>query len=152
MFGESDTDFSWADQPATDAPLLAPSSPEPIPTPEPEKLPQDTSQLPAPAAQAPVPMMTDAAARRGAGIALLLAGTGAAIGWAAGGGWGAGAGLTLVGALRNGARAKSLWASQVPAEREEAAKSATMAVVGAAIGGYFAYRAVRNHNSIQAEE
>jgi hypothetical protein len=88
--------------------------------------------------------MPDAAVRRGAGVALVLAGTGLAAGWLLGGAWGAGAGFILVGAARNGWRAQELWPSANPAEREEAAKSATMAVVGGVIGAYLAYRATRS--------
>jgi hypothetical protein len=88
----------------------------------------------------PIP---NAAVQRGAGVGILLAGTGLAAGWILGGPWGAGAGFILVGAARNGWRAKQLWPSAQPADREEAAKSATMAVAGALIGGYLAYRAVR---------
>ena len=87
--------------------------------------------------------MPNGAVQRGAGVGILLAGTGLAAGWVLGGPWGAGAGFILVGAARNGWRAKQLWPSQQPGEREEAAKSATMAVAGALIGGYLAYRAVR---------
>jgi len=87
--------------------------------------------------------MPDAAMQRGAGIAVVMAGAGLAAGWLLGGAWGAGAGFIFVGAARNGWRAKELWPSANPADREEAAKSATMAVVGGVIGAYLAYRATR---------
>jgi hypothetical protein len=76
-------------------------------------------------------------------VAILLAGSGAIAGWLLGGGWGAGAGLLLMGAARNGYKAKSIWTT----DRAEAAKCATMAVAGAAGGGYLAYRAVKGKKS-----
>jgi len=100
--------------------------------------------MPLPESMAPAALpIPNAAVQRGAGVGILLAGTGLAAGWILGGPWGAGAGFILVGAARNGWRAKQLWPSAQPADREEAAKSATMAVAGALIGGYLAYRAVR---------
>lgn len=118
-----------ATQPAFTPAAVEPTAPAAMPLPE--------SMAPA---ALPIP---NAAVQRGAGVGILLAGTGLAAGWILGGPWGAGAGFILVGAARNGWRAKQLWPSAQPADREEAAKSATMAVAGALIGGYLAYRAVR---------
>jgi len=93
----------------------------------------------APPAAAPLPAPIDPSARTGAGVAILMAGAGAITGWLVGGGWGAGAGLLLMGAARNGYKARSLWS----ADRAEAAKRLTMAVAGGAGGGYMAYRAMK---------
>lgn len=82
-------------------------------------------------------------AARGAGVTLLMAVGGASAGAALGGGWGACAGLLLMGALRNGARARKLWGSADPAQQQESAASATMALVGGAAGAYMGYRAYR---------
>jgi len=120
MFSELDTDSLPPDSVGQDSETALPAT--------------DTTAQAAPAPVAPAP-----ASRTSAGVALLLAGSGAVAGWLMGGGWGAGAGLLLVGAARNGYRAKSLWT----ADRAEAAKCATMAVAGAAGGGYLAYRAVK---------
>ena len=98
------------------------------------------------------PLVSDASARRGAGMAVVLAGAGLTAGWLLAGVWGAGAGFVIVGAARNGLRAKQLWSSAQAGDREEAAKSATMAAIGAAVGGYLAYRAVQTRRGIIAEE
>lgn len=71
---------------------------------------------------------------------MVLVGAGAAVGFAFGGLWGAGAGALFVGAGRNGLRAKQQWSSD-PAE---AAKSGTLAALGAALGGYLVYRAYKS--------
>jgi len=137
MFGTDEElpDTNWASAEPS-APLLAPQSePETAPMPVPAPAPMPASAQPA---QAPL----DASARRGAGTALLLSGGAATAGWVVGGAWGAGAGFLLLGAVRNAWRAKTLWPSAVATEREEAAKSATMAVVGVLLGGYLSYRAV----------
>lgn len=94
----------------------------------------------------------DPSARRGAGVAVVMAGAGLAVGWLVAGAWGAGAGFVLLGAARNGMRAKQLWSSAQPGDREEAAKSATMAAIGTVLGGYLAYCAHRARNGITAEE
>jgi hypothetical protein len=82
------------------------------------------------------------------GVAVVLVGVGAAVGWAAGGGWGAGAGALWVGAARNGLRARSQWQT----DPSGAAKTASLAVVGAALGGYLAYRAYRARTGLTALE
>lgn len=93
---------------------------------------------PAPAATA---QPSARSAQRGAGVSVLFAGAGVAVGYALGQWWGAGAGLLIAGAIRNGARAKKLWADPTEEGREEAASSATMSVVGGGAGAYLAYRA-----------
>jgi hypothetical protein len=100
----------------------------------------------------PQAFVEDPAARRGAGMAVVLSGVGLTAGWLLAGAWGAGAGFVLLGAARNGMRAKQLWSSTQPGDREEAAKSATMAAIGAAVGGYLTYRAARARNGITSEE
>lgn len=103
--------------------------------------------LPAPqqtAIQAPAFPVAHPGARRAAGISLLIAGAGAAIGASFGGLWGAGAGLLGAAAVRNGARAHKLWASADPSERDEAASSVTMAIVGAGASAYLGYRAYQD--------
>jgi hypothetical protein len=82
-----------------------------------------------------------AAVRRGAGMAVVLASFGMAAGWVVGGVHGAGAGLLLVGAARNALRARADWRSPDESMRAEAAKSATMAIAGIALGGYLIYDA-----------
>jgi hypothetical protein len=106
-----------------------------------EDQPSSETVIEEPAAMpAPMPSATtDASARTGAGISIVLAGAGVITGWLVGGGWGAGAGLLLVGAARNGYKARSIWGS----DRAEAAKRLTMAVAGGAGGGYMAYRAMK---------
>jgi len=103
-----------------------------------ESATETTEPIVQPAA-APLPAPIDPSARTGAGVAILMAGAGAITGWLVGGGWGAGAGLLLMGAARNGYKARSLWS----ADRAEAAKRLTMAVAGGAGGGYMAYRAMK---------
>lgn len=93
--------------------------------------------------QGPGPL-TAPSARRAAGVSLLIAAGGAAVGAMVGGVWGAGAGLLAAGALRNGARAKKLWGSADQTERDEAASSVTMAIVGGASAGYLGYRAYQD--------
>ena len=66
----------------------------------------------------------------GAGVGLLLAGTGVATGLALGGIWGAIAGLFYAGGLRNTVRAARTWADPDPATRDEAVRSATVGVFG----------------------
>jgi hypothetical protein len=105
---------------------------------------------PSTTARAPQPAPPDAlvvpngAARRGAGFGLLIAAGGTVGGYyVLGGVKGAGAGLLLAGALRNSLRAWRGWGGPDPVARAEAAKSATMAVFGAAVGGYLGYTAYR---------
>jgi len=80
-------------------------------------------------------------ARRSAAMSILIAGAGGILGAITGGLWGAGAGVLLGGAIRNGWRAQSGWRSMEEPVRSEAAKSATMAAIGLAAGGFLAYRA-----------
>lgn len=97
---------------------------------------------------APVPAAPDMrTAARGAGVGVLFAAAGAAAGAAVGGLWGAGAGLLLAGALRNGARARKLWSSADTIQRQEAATSATMAVIGGGVAVYLGYRAHQERNA-----
>lgn len=102
--------------------------------------PQGTPAAPLAPALAPAPNGA-AAARRGAGMGVLLATGGLLAGAVLGGAWGAGAGLLLVGAFRNASRARRFWGDPAPGQRHEAAKSATLAVFGAGVGSYLAYRA-----------
>jgi hypothetical protein len=149
MFGaETDEQTTWMSSDSGAA--LLPTSDQTAATtaPAPSAMPPPAA-MPAPAPQMAPSPMTDAAARRGAGTAVLLAGAGLAAGWIVGGPWGAGAGFILIGAARNGWRAKELWPSAQAGDREEAAKSATMAVVGGVIGGYLAYRAMRGPRSTE---
>lgn len=144
MFGDDEEDLlstAWTSSDAAPSalPALAPAQSDAVappaqtaPTPDPEPQPLIMQSAPVP----------DAAARRGAGAGILLSGGAATVGWIAGGAWGAGAGFLLLGAARNAWRAKTLWPSAVTGDREEAGKSATMAVVGALLGGYLGYRAV----------
>lgn len=97
--------------------------------------------------QTNVRVQPDAASARGAGVALIFAALGGGVGAVVGGAWGFGAGILFVGAARNALRARQLWGAQGEPEREEAAKSATMGIVGAAAGGYLAYRAYRKDQS-----
>lgn len=146
-FGAETAD-TWASSDTSSALLTDPSAPvvaDPEPTPEPAPLPP-----PMPAAPAP-------SARTTAGIAILLAGAGATAGFVFGGAWGAGAGLLFMGAAQNGYRAKTGWSSADPSVRADAAKSATMALLGAALGGYLAYRAYqgkarRRHSGVTEVE
>ena len=151
--------ITWTSEPAASS---LPALPDPSLVPQQQLLPQQqlptaptsTDQL---APQSPMleqPLVSEPApsARRGAGMALVLAGIGVATGAVFGGAWGAGAGFILVGAARNGWRAKSLWPSVQPGDREEAAKSATMATIGAALGGYLTYRAMKSRKTIRGEE
>lgn len=140
--------FGWSselgDAAAEDAPMPFPMAPMPSSMPEPGPAPPHMPFAPPAATWAPgiaTVQESDAAARRGAGIGVLIAAAGAGLGAWAGGWCGAGAGLVLVGALRNAVRAKQLWPSALPVDREEAAKSATMAVFGTALGGYLIYKA-----------
>jgi hypothetical protein len=99
---------------------------------------------PAPPAPPPSSVLWAPSARRAAGFSLLIAAAGTAIGATFGGLWGAGAGLLGAGALRNAARARKHWGSEDAAAREEAASSATMAVVGGAASAYLGYRAYQD--------
>ena len=80
-------------------------------------------------------------ARRSAAASILIAGAGGILGAITGGLWGAGAGVLLGGAVRNAWRAQSSWGSMEEPVRNEAAKSATMAAIGIAAGGFLAYQA-----------
>lgn len=111
--------------------------------------PQDPSQAP-PSALVNAPTLlpiqappTDAyrAARTGAGVGLLLATAGTGAGFWLGGPVGAGAGLLLVGAARNTLRATRGWSDTDPVVRQDAGTSASLALFGALLGGYLAYRA-----------
>jgi hypothetical protein len=80
------------------------------------------------------------AARRGAGVGLVLATAGTGTGFWLGGPMGAGAGLLLVGAARNTLRATRGWSDADPSVRQDAGTSASLALFGALLGGYLAYR------------
>ena len=80
------------------------------------------------------------AARRGAGVGLLMATAGTGTGFWLGGPMGAGAGLLLVGAARNTLRATRGWGDADPVVRQDAGTSASLALFGALLGGYLAYR------------
>lgn len=90
----------------------------------------------------------DDAARRGAGLGLLLAAGGLALGFVVGGVFGAGAGLLGVGAARNGQRARLLWRDPSEEARQEAAKSASMAVVGGAMAVYLAWQSAQRKENV----
>lgn len=79
------------------------------------------------------------AARRGAGLGLLLAVAGTGAGFWIGGPVGAGSGLLLVGAARNTLRATRDWRNPDPVIRQEAGTSAALALFGALLGGYLGY-------------
>lgn len=83
------------------------------------------------------PSLVSARTRAGIGL-LFVAGSGALGGWLAGG-YGAGAGVALSAALRNILRAGRLAASG--ADRTEAIRSGTVAVVGIGAGAWLAYEA-----------
>lgn len=112
---------------------------EPAPSAAPAPMGEETAAV----TQTNVRVQPDAAAARGAGVALVFAALGGGIGAAVGGAWGFGAGILLVGSARNAIRARQLWTAPDASDREEAAKSATMGIVGAAAGGYLAYQAYR---------
>lgn len=108
---------------------------------EQDKRPTSTGQT----APAPVPAASQSSTNfsRAAGVSVLVAAVGIGVGAFFGRWWGAGAGLLAAGALRNAARARSLWGSADAMEREEASSSATVALLGGAGAGYLAYRAYR---------
>lgn len=81
------------------------------------------------------------AAAQSAGISLLLASIGIALGLAAGGIQGAGAGLLGAGALSNGYRAQKWLDSSEPTKKHEAIVSLTFAVLEGAGSIYLGYRA-----------
>jgi hypothetical protein len=85
-------------------------------------------------------------ARTGAGIGFILAASGTGLGFWLGGPLGAGAGLLLVGAARNTLRATRGWGSPDPVQRQDAGTSASLALFGAAIGGYLSYRVYSKRN------
>lgn len=96
------------------------------------------------AAPAPAPASVAATSlRRRAGLGFLLAVGAGGAGVALGGPWGGAAGVLLLGALRNGLRARRLWST---VDRQEATRSGTMAVLGIGSGGYLAYRAYQSRN------
>ena len=107
-----------------------PAAPAPAPAPEPPSAPALT-------------MIDERTARRRAGVSFLMAAAGGIGGAIVGGAWGAGAGVLFMGALRNGWRAQTGWGSGDEATRNEAAKSATMAAIGVAAGGFLAYQAYK---------
>lgn len=126
----------------------APPAPDPsaqAPQPAPAQTPPPGFVMPAPAALAPLPIAPpptpDPSAQTRAGAAIVIAGAGLGAGALLGGLWGAGSGLLFSGALLNAWRARTLWASSVPADRAEAIKTTVMSVVGIAAGGYLGYRA-----------
>lgn len=80
------------------------------------------------------------AARRGAGLGLILATAGTGTGLWVGGPCGAGAGLLLVGAARNALRASRGWRDPDPLVRQDAGTSAALALFGTLLGGYLGYR------------
>ena len=118
------------------------STPEPQPAsgpvaPEHLQVRPSAGPLVAPVAVAP----TDAGmARRNAGLTLIGAALATGAGAWFGGGFGAGAGLLLFGGMRNALRARSAWASSPP-NLAEGTRSATLALFGLGVGGYFGYRA-----------
>lgn len=111
------------------------------------KRPSSTGAEPDPVAVPATQSMVSPGAARGAGFGIIWAAAGAGVGAATlGGWWGAGAGLLIAGAIRNGARARRLWGSGNPGDREEAGTSATMAVLGGGAGAYLGYRAYNRDN------
>lgn len=94
------------------------------------------------------PPSTELNARRGAGWSVLLSGSATVAGACWGGWYGAGAGLLLMGSLRNIQRSGLLFQrageTSAPADRGEAVKSMTMALIGGAAGAYLGYHAYRH--------
>jgi hypothetical protein len=109
----------------------------PAPTAEQAPAPEQQPEPAPPPEMAPAPAPVAPPSSFKTGTAVVMVGLGAALGWAAGGLWGAGAGALWVGAARNGLRSRAQW----PTDPSGAAKTASLAVVGAALGGYLAYRA-----------
>ena len=129
--------------PVDDLPASAPLMPLPAqqPAAQPPARGQPMQYQPPAPMPVPVPPAPVATARRSAGMGLLMVVGGATLGGMLGGGWGAAAGALLVGGVRNAIRAKSTWGSADPNARNEAARNATVAVIGIGAGGYCVYRA-----------
>lgn len=99
-----------------------------------------SSFAPAPASP---PLPVEPGSRTRAGVGLVSAAVGTAVGYWLGGPIGAGAGLLLTGAARNTLRATRYWADPDPAARLDAGTSAGLALLGAAVGAALAYHAYR---------
>jgi hypothetical protein len=82
-------------------------------------------------------------ARTDVGVSMVWLGIGAVAGAAAMGPLGAASGALLVGAARNGYRAYLGWSGADTATRQEATKSATVALFGAGISGMLAFAAMK---------
>lgn len=93
---------------------------------------------------------SSSAAAQSAGISLLLASLGIAIGLAAGGVQGAGAGLLGAGAISNGYRAQKWLDSSEPTKKHEAIVSLTFAVLEGLGGVYLGYRAHKDKRSARS--
>lgn len=132
--GFGDDTSPYAEDPAVAPPdQQVPPSTDPAPVPTPTALtPSQPVPLVAPAASSP---------RTRAGTAVVVAGVGLGAGALLGGLWGAGSGLLFAGASLNVLRARTLWQSTAPADRQEAVKTTVMAIVGIAGAGYLGYRA-----------
>lgn len=88
-----------------------------------------------------------ASARTDVGVAMIWTGIGLASGAALLGPFGALAGASVVGSVRNGYRAYKDWSSPDPISRQEASKSATVALFGAGIAGMLAFAAVTSKDN-----
>jgi len=109
-------------------------------SPAPSSMVAAPTMLPMPPTPRLPPVEEYRAARRGAGIGLVMATAGTGAGFWLGGPLGAGAGLLLVGAARNTLRATRGWSDADPVVRQDAGTSASLALFGALLGGYLAYR------------
>ena len=132
----------------------APPAPVPPPSPAP---PAPQAPPPAPEMTLPPPGMTlgaplvrqrsPTAARAKAGLGVILAAAGAGAGAIVlGGPLGALTGLTAIGTARNFYRSQGLGSADT-AERNDAARSLALAVVGLAIVGYLGYRISKRKES-----
>ncbi len=86
---------------------------------------------------------TKSSTRTDVGVSMVWLGIGAVAGAAVMGPLGAASGALLVGAARNGYRAYLGWSGSDPATRQEATKSATVALFGAGISGMLAFAAMK---------
>jgi hypothetical protein len=86
---------------------------------------------------------TKSSTRTDVGVSMVWLGIGAVAGAAVMGPLGAASGALLVGAARNGYRAYLGWSGADTATRQEATKSATVALFGAGISGMLAFAAMK---------
>lgn len=110
---------------------------QPEPPPAPGPVVPFRPEMPSPVGPPP----GDTALRRGAARGFLMATGGLIAGTLFLGPIGGAAGVVAVGVARNTLRAKDGWADPDPAVRNEAGKSATMAIFGIGIAGMLGYYA-----------